>query len=144
MSLSTEDRLDLIELVNAYARHFDRGEGDLWAGLFAPEGRFVQVGAGEFAGREALSDLVRVRARETPGIRHLTTNISVQATAEGASGTAYAMVLRVMPGEAVRLRNSGLYEDEYVRTADGWRFSMRRFTSWLDPQDLDRPFSFEA
>jgi len=142
MGLTAEDRLELLELVNNYARYFDDGDGKGWADLFAPEGRFVLAGVDEFKGEEALSELVRVRNSEAPGIRHLTTNVSVRDADSGATGTAYALVLRVRPGEPIRLRTAGLYEDEFVRVDGRWRFHLRVFTAWLDPEDLDRPFSF--
>jgi len=37
MGLTAEDRLELLELVNNYARYFDDGDGKGWADLFAPK-----------------------------------------------------------------------------------------------------------
>jgi hypothetical protein len=144
MSLTVEDRLDLLELVNDYARYFDAGDADAWAGLFVPDGCFVLEGGREVQGHDTLAEFVRTRTLESPGIRHLTTNVSVRAAGESATGSAYALVLRTRPGEAVRLRTAGTYEDEFVRAEGAWRFRLRRFIPWLSPEDTDREFSFEG
>ena len=142
MQLSAEDRLELYELSNDYARCFDSNIGQEWADLFAPGGAFIEVGVAEYTTGEAMRDLVSTVAANAPGMRHFITNHIVAATGDGVGGTAYTWVIRVQPG-SLRLVNTGIYRDEYVKVDARWKFKVREFTGWLDPKDVGRPFTFE-
>jgi hypothetical protein len=144
MPLSVEDRMDIHELYARYAVLFDSGEADLWAACFAPDGRFLAPGRMSMTGREALAEFARKRIVEARGISHHVTNITIAATASGAAGSAYAIVLRNVAGEPPRLRNVGRYSDELVRLDAGWAFASRQFDGWLSPEYHDMPLHLPA
>lgn len=143
MTLSTEDRLAIEELYARYSHCFDTEDGDGYAAVFAPDGRFVRPGLPDLVGTEALAAFVHERHAETPGVSHHVSNVLVEESEAGVRGRAYVLVLRVVPGEPLILRNLGAYEDELIRVDGAWRFRTRTFTSWLEPGQLDRPFSFD-
>lgn len=58
------------------------------------------------------------------GISHIIVNHVITATADGASGRSYLLAIGV-GGQATQIELQGGYEDQYVRTADGWRFAAR-------------------
>jgi hypothetical protein len=142
MQLSAEDRLELYELSNEYARCFDSNLGQEWAALFAPGGAFIEVGVAEYTTAEAMRDLVSTVAANAPGVHHFITNHIVTPADDKVRGTAYTWVVRVEPG-SLRLVNAGIYRDEYVKVDGRWKFLVREFTGWLDPKDVGRPFAFE-
>jgi hypothetical protein len=142
MALSTEDRLEIHELYARYAHCFDAEDAEGYAAVFAPDGRFVRPGLPDLVGTQALVDFVHERHAATPGVSHHVSNLLVEETAGGVRGRAYVLVLRVVAGEPLILRNLGLYDDELVQVDEAWRFNTRTFTSWLEPAQLDRPFSF--
>jgi uncharacterized protein (TIGR02246 family) len=137
--LSVEDRLAIEELYARYCHAFDFGDGEAWAGLYTPDGSFVNEGVADFTGTENLAAFVVDRFEQVPGMRHITANIIIEEDGDGARGTAYVYVIR-LTDEELRLRNTGMYRDDFVRTGAGWRFAKRTFQSWLPPALVDAPF----
>jgi hypothetical protein len=60
---------------------------------------------------------------------HRLSNFSIAAQGEGAVARSYVDAL-LMPGPAGGdvHRGIGYYDDELVKTAEGWRIKVRRFT----------------
>jgi hypothetical protein len=58
------------------------------------------------------------------GRRHRTGSYLITPTADGAKGRAYYILLDVTTRPPT-MRLSGVYEDEFVRTPDGWRIKRR-------------------
>jgi hypothetical protein len=142
MSLSTEDRLEIQELYARYAHCFDSEDAEGYAAVFTPDGRFVRPGFPDLVGTDALTAFVHERHAEAPGVSHHVSNLLVEDTGGGVRGRAYVLVLRVVAGEPLILRNLGLYDDALIQVDGAWRFKIRTFTSWLEPAQIDRPFSF--
>lgn len=131
--MSTTDRLDLLELYARYAWAYDGGHAEEYAALFTPDGRFERPGAEPVCGRGDLAGLVTAAQGRGSGYTHVTSNVVVAATSDGASGRAYVVLLRIEPG-AVSLLAAGRYHDEFVRMPDGWRISTRRFEPATGPE----------
>ena len=141
MRLSAEDRLELLDAYGRYCHAFDSGDAQAAAGLFAEDGCFAYVGSRDFEGRAAIAGLFERRHAGAPGIRHFVSGIVVEPSPEGASGRAYAIVLRMGPGEPLRVITIGQYDALWVRLAEGWRLKRRAFTAWLDPALIDAPLT---
>lgn len=137
--LSAEDRFEIQDLYSNYAYHYDRGEAQDWAQLFTEDGTFGRAGEEPARGREELERFAAENLEANPGVTHHTTNVTAEAdgSADRARGRAYALVVRVDEDGAVRLRNVGTYEDLLVRTASGWRFASRVFSSGLPSESID-------
>lgn len=142
MSLDANDRIEIHELYARYALYFDKGDPEGWASIFSEDGRFV-LEDGEIVGRADLAVFAKGRMAQSPGIRHYTTNVCIDATSRGAHGQAYVLVLCKQRGEELRLRTMGSYEDELVREDGRWRFALRRFSPWIVPEEAGRAFSFD-
>ena len=138
MPLSADDRFEIHELYARYCHCFDSGEADRYAGLFTPDGTFVRQGtpdAGvqpmEVRGTANLAAFVRQRHNELKesktGIRHWVSNVSLDATPGGATGTAYVAVFTLGVGEPPKMARLGRYRDELTKGVDGWRFRSRTF-----------------
>jgi uncharacterized protein (TIGR02246 family) len=140
--LSYEDRVAIDALLAGYAYAFDTGDGEAFADLFTPDGSFVNVGVATMTGRDELVDFVNARFEQAPGVRHFTANVLVEPNGDGATGRAYVWVIRLDGDGPLRLRNTGEYTDEFVRTAAGWRFAKRTFSSWVGADLVDAPFTF--
>ena len=68
--LTTEDRLDILDLLARYNYAIDDNDGDAWAACFTEDGVFTSPN-GSFTGREALSKFADESKR---GGLHLTSN----------------------------------------------------------------------
>ncbi|WP_433518209.1 nuclear transport factor 2 family protein [Nonomuraea sp. CA-143628] len=128
--LTTGQRQEITDLYARYSHAFDEGRADEVAALFIEDGVFVREGAAPVVGRDGLAALVRAAAERAPGMRHVVSNVLVEATENGATGQAYALAL-VVGGTDLRLATFGRYDDEFVPTPEGWRLRVRRFTPFV-------------
>jgi len=139
-ALTAADHVEIQQLVNRlnFALDYCGRSGSDFADLFIEDGHFtIDRGDGMpivRTGREALIELAGgpdCESRRVPPsayILHLAESLVVEAQAGGARGKSYAIYpssqgRRVSEEVAGQL---GVYYDEYVRTAEGWRFKSRR------------------
>ena len=146
--LTTQDYIDIQQLVARYAFHIDEcsNAGYDYADLYTPDGEFAVSdrwgGGGKRTfvtkGREALARVAGGRdgqcidPKSSPayGISHLVVNHVITPTEEGATGKSYLLAIGV-GGDPTRIERQGGYEDVYVKTPDGWRFKTRTHV-WPD------------
>ena len=121
-SVSPDDAAAIQALVSSYARALGGCHADEFADLFAPDtGYFASGIRGQIVGRDRLIALVQSErhctapAGATPAARPGGTNgptVAIEVTQSGVRGVA-------------DLGGAGQYQDEYVKTAAGWRFLSR-------------------
>jgi SnoaL-like domain len=127
-TLTPQDYIDIQQLVSSYAYGLDGNtdDGATYANLFAPGGVF---GRPRTEGRENLAALANTQPRGANYVRHFITNHVIEPSPGGAIGREYAVILDISennnPG---RIALGGRYDDEYVKTAQGWKFKTRTFT----------------
>ena len=126
-SLTVDDYLEIQKLVTSYPYALDTGadDGYMYADLFAEDGEFIRPYT---VGRDALAQLALDQPHGPEYVRHYLMNQLIEPSAQGATGKQYLAVIDI--GEAGRpgeIFVGGHYEDEYVETADGWRFRRREF-----------------
>jgi SnoaL-like domain len=122
-TLTDKDRTDIQDLTARYARALGSCAAEEYADLFAPEtGYFASNIRGEVVGRERLIALVRSE-------RHCTNPAPSSGAAPAAPRPAPTVAISVssnaVTGRAELGANVGQYDDEYVKTAKGWRFKSR-------------------
>ena len=121
-TLTSEDRTAIQALVSGYARALSACAAEEYAGLFAPGTGFFASGIrGHIVGREKLIALVQSE-------RHCTAAAGTTPAPRPGGGTGPVVNIEVTP-TGVRgiadLGGAGQYQDEYVKTAQGWRFAGR-------------------
>lgn len=139
-TLTTQDYVEIQQLVHRlnFALDYCSHGGRDFADLFADDGRYiVDEGDGKLRstrGKEALAKLAGgpdCKVVLTPPrsyLAHLAENLVIEPSKAGAHGEAYA----IYPGRKGRhlaqdvSGQVGLYHDDYVRTALGWRLKLRR------------------
>jgi hypothetical protein len=132
-ALAPEDYVEIQQVVASYPFALDTGadEGGMYADLFAADGAFV---AGEMK-IEGRGNLKKFAWQHRPGqgplyVRNFSTNAIIEPSAGGAVGKAYAAVMDLGEGgKPSALLGGGHYEDQYVKTADGWRIKRREFVA---------------
>ncbi len=120
-SLSGDDKAAIQALVTSYAKALGQCRAEEFADLFVPEtGAFASGFRGRMVGRDKLIALVKSErhcvapAGETPAARPGGTGgptVAIEATATGARGVANL--------------GTAEYQDEYTKTAAGWRIASR-------------------
>ena len=128
-----EDREAIIKLKAQYVNYNDGGwVGPTHTNPQAVADMFVEDGvwdgspnSGYAKGRKAIKELFEAFGA-VPFIVHYVTNPLIEVDGDSATGHWHALVTATMPGpQAVWVL--GLYKEEYVRTADGWKFKTLRF-----------------
>jgi SnoaL-like protein len=137
-TLTAQDRADIQALVARYQTALSTCASQDYASLFVPDGVFISddfrgkrhremygPNGGKLVGRAKLIELVdtedfcldKSQKRASPST---TPTAVIVPTPGGAKGT-------------IQLANSGRYEDEYVKTSEGWRFKVRRVVMPMRP-----------
>lgn len=122
------DHLAIRELTARYNRAFDDVDSEAWADTFTPDGVMDYGGDAPISGREAL---VKMSQATGYGFVHITTDPIIEVDGDRASQRCTVIIAnRSRERDRVGIAMTGRYEDELVRTPDGWRF--RRRTAVLD------------
>lgn len=113
------DREEIRSLQDSYAETFDSRDAERFAQLYSEDATLVDPGGREIHGREKLEKLVR----NTPpgGATHHPGDSTIEISGDRATAKCRYRATLPNGGEM-----TGSYEDEYVRTTDGWRISRRR------------------
>ncbi len=132
-------KAEIIQLVHAYGFARDGYDGQAYADVFAPDGKFHFQGQ-VFQGHAAIAARVPPKSEATGPTLHLVTTSHVELTSSTtATGRHYGMVYTgdfaadgapgPVPG---RLAINGVYNDSYVLTDKGWKIADRAFTPILN------------
>lgn len=137
--LTAMDYVQIQQLVNRlnFALDYCGHGGRDFAALFTEDGQYIVDEGGQpriFSGAEQLAtlaggpDCAALKSPPRAYLAHLAESLVIEPAAKGATGTAYA----IYPGRKGKFFQAdvagqvGLYHDEYVRTAKGWRLKLRR------------------
>lgn len=136
-----EIEAECVALSHAWAFHIDHKQYEALADLFVSDGVFIRTGV-RLEGRTAILAAMHARPAEQ-FTRHVTTNFHFTVVeAERASAVSYNQsYYAFLPGkppftyapERMMLLE---FVDEYVRTAEGWRFCLRDARAVFIPEDL--------
>lgn len=136
--LTPADYIEIQQLVARYAHAIDTcsNNGYDYADLYAPDGEYSNSrSATMWRGRDRLAEAAgggsrgceKLKTRDAQNRSHVIANHVIEASPGGAIGKSYL----VYPGaqgehsDADHSGHVGGYQDEYVKTADGWRFKSR-------------------
>lgn len=132
MPLTTDDRLDIIELPARYADALDLRETEKLSSVFTDDAVWEVVDGG--LRLDGLDEIMAFMAKPDvhPGA-HLMTNIYITGVdAEGDSPIVHLASRGVYPVGPSDRKNPtavfyGRYDDDVVQTPDGWRIRHRRY-----------------
>lgn len=121
--ISGQDRAEIEALYAQYSRMFDlpEGTGEGWADVFTTDGVFRTV-----EGRDALIKAwTGAHGTDRPWkAKHWINQLTITRTPEGAKGMCYYMLVDTGQTPPV-IQAHGIYEDDLVKTPDGWKFKKR-------------------
>lgn len=123
MSLSTEDRLDLHELVARYGAVVDDCDLDALDTVYTDDAEFVLVtGSGREVRKQGLGEIGEFLAASNSTNAHILTNVTTAV--EDADGhEAVVLRYRMAPPRGTEGIFSVDYRDVVVRTDAGWRIA---------------------
>ncbi len=124
--MQTDDVLAIQQLLAAYNHHVDAGEVAEWTALFTEDATFDAGVLPPITGHAALAEFAAALPTMIPGGRHHVSNVWVEVDGDRASARSYLMlwITQADPSKTA-LMSTGIYHDELVRTAGGWRLTRR-------------------
>ena len=127
-ALTAQDYIDIQQLVSSYAYGLDGNtdNGESYANLFAPGAVF---GRPRTEGHANLAALANTQPRGAMYVRHFITNHVIEPAPGGAIGKEYAVIIDIgESGNPSGIALGGRYDDEYVKTPQGWKCKSCTFT----------------
>jgi hypothetical protein len=143
MPLGALDKLEIQELAARYNRAVDSRRPDEWADTFTEDGVFVSMRVGTHSGRAALVKFASDFWTEPDcapwrGGQHWAANMIIEGDGDHATLFCYHIMFMPRDGDHVESVIMAAHDDELVRTAQGWRFKVRRVIPW-PPKEVEAP-----
>lgn len=126
-------------LTHEYAANLDGGRLEDLLSLFTDDGTWDGSGWGipAISGTAALREFFAATMGSNAGTVHLTLNHIISVDGDTAAGTAYFHAFGRRPDGSLT-DSLGIYTDEFVRTAQGWKIGRRSVTGLLaEPSPAD-------
>ena len=125
--LSTEDKLDILDLCARYNHAFDSADPEAWAATFTEDGAF-----GSHKGTEELRAFVprrweQARADGVRVCRHWNTSHVIEGDGDTARHSCYGLVLVIRGDDVPTISLTGVYHDTLKKVNGEWKFVDRKF-----------------
>lgn len=118
------ERFEIENLLEKYCWTVDSKRWGEWIECFASDGVF-EVRGRELLGHEAILDYVRANVGEYQLIRHLVHQAAVHVLGPVEATARSYFELRGRTAQGTDVEALGSYEDQLVRTDQGWKFKRR-------------------
>lgn len=123
-----EDRQDICELLVRYATGIDRRDWPLFRTVFSPDCELDYGEIGSWSGVDAVADFMEQVHALAGHTLHRLTNQVITVDGDKATARTYIDGLIMAADNNSGVNAIGFYDDEIVRTTDGWRIARRRYT----------------
>lgn len=124
----TDDRQDISDVLVRYATGIDRRDWPLFRTVFTDDCELDYGEIGAWKGIDAVAEFMEQVHAMAGHTMHRLTNQAVTVDGDKATARTYVDALIMAGDNKTGVNALGFYDDEIVRTADGWRIARRRFT----------------
>jgi 3-phenylpropionate/cinnamic acid dioxygenase small subunit len=123
-----EDRQDIADVLVRYATGIDRRDWPLFRTVFTDDCELDYGEIGTWHGVDEVTDFMDKTHAMAGRTLHRLTNQAIIVEGDKASARTYIDAVIMFGDNQSGVNAWGFYDDEVVRTADGWRIARRRFT----------------
>ena len=123
-----EDRQDISDVLVRYATGIDRRDWPLFRTVFTDDCELDYGEIGTWHGVDAVTDFMDTTHAMAGHTLHRLTNQAITLDGDNASARTYIDAVIMFGDNQSGVNAWGFYDDEIVRTTDGWRIARRRFT----------------
>jgi 3-phenylpropionate/cinnamic acid dioxygenase small subunit len=124
-----DDRQDISDLLVRYATGIDRRDWPLFRTVFTDDCELDYGEIGSWKGVDAVADFMEKVHALAGHTLHRLTNQVIGVYGDTAVARTYVDALIMVGDNQSGVNGVGFYDDEIVRTPDGWRIARRRFTN---------------
>ena len=123
------DKQRILELQNRYSYSIDSGNYDKLDAMFTPDATYHFV-TGSADNIEALKNTIQDALQPLTSSQHINGNQWAEIEGDHATAGCYFTVHMYKEGlaDGEHFEMGGRYDDELIRTSEGWRFSKRTIT----------------
>jgi 3-phenylpropionate/cinnamic acid dioxygenase small subunit len=123
-----EDQQDIAAVLLRYATGIDRRDWTLFRTVFTEDCELDYGEIGVWKGADAVTEFMQ-QAHEFAGhTMHRLTNQVITVDGDSAQSRTYVDALIMLVDNNSGVNAAGFYDDEFVRTEQGWQIARRRFT----------------
>jgi 3-phenylpropionate/cinnamic acid dioxygenase small subunit len=122
-----DDRQEISDLLVRYATGIDRRDWPLFRTVFTDDCELDYGEVGSWHSVDAVTEFMKQAHAAAGHTMHRLTNEAITVEGDKAASRTYIDAV-IMVGDQTGVNALGFYDDEIVRTADGWRIARRRFT----------------
>ena len=126
-----EDRQEIIDVLIRYATGIDTRDWPLFRTVFTEDCRLDYGDIGVWHGVDAVTEFMVAAHAPAGHTMHRISNAVVTVDGVTARARAYVDALIMAADNGSGVSAAGVYDDEFVRTGQGWRLARRRFTTVL-------------
>lgn len=123
------DRDDISDLLVRYATGIDRRDWSLFRTVFTEDCQLDYGEIGAWSGVDAVTDFMEKVHAMAGHTLHRLTNQAIDVDGDNAVARTYVDALIMGADNTSGVNGIGFYDDEMVRTRQGWRIARRRFTT---------------
>ena len=120
------DQQEITELLARYADGVNRRDLDAWTKVWSEDAIYTLNGAPKKVGRDAIVALYEKAMGIVESMLQVVHNGTVEVDGDSATGRWYVSEHHGL-GDDKSVYVIGVYQDRYIRTADGWKFAERHF-----------------
>jgi 3-phenylpropionate/cinnamic acid dioxygenase small subunit len=123
-----EDRQDIAEVLLRYATGIDRRDWSVFRSAFTADCELDYGEIGTWNGVDAVTDFMEQSHAMAGHTMHRLTNQVITVNGDRAEARTYVDGLIMVADNGSGVNAVGFYDDDLVRSAEGWRITRRRFT----------------
>lgn len=123
-----EDRQDICDVLIRYATGIDRRDWPLFRTVFTADCELDYGEIGTWHGVDAVTEFMEQSHAMAGHTMHRMSNQVITVNGDRAESRCYVDGLILAPDNKSGVNAVGFYDDDIVRTTDGWRIERRRFT----------------
>jgi ketosteroid isomerase-like protein len=123
-----QDRDDIAAVVLCYATGIDRRDWTLFRSIFTEDCELDYGEIGAWKGAAAVTEFMQQAHALAGHTMHRLTNQVITVDGDSAQARTYVDALIMLADNSSGVNAAGFYDDEFVRTEQGWQIARRRFT----------------
>lgn len=123
------DEHDIADVLLRYATGIDRRDWDLFRTCFTDDVLAEYEGLDPWHSAEEITTFMATSHVDMGHTMHRLSNLAITVDGNTATARTYVDALLMAPDGQTGLNPRGYYDDDLIRTPDGWRIARRRFTN---------------
>jgi len=123
-----QDRAHIADALLRYATGIDRRDWTLFRSIFTDDCELDYGEIGAWKGADAVTEFMQQAHALAGHTMHRLTNQVITVDGDSAQARTYVDALIMLADNNSGVNAAGFYDDEFVRTEQGWQIARRRFT----------------